>query len=276
MSIVKQEADYQHSDTAGIDLNEKGRFLYKIIKGAWGIKMKLNERYTAVDVETTGLNPESDMIIEIGAVRYVDGEAFERFEEFINPGTKIPQKIIELTGITDDMVADARKENDVIRDFIKFLGDDIILGHNIMFDFSFLKTAASRQGLKFEKKGIDTLSLCAFFHKGIPSRSLYSMRTLYGICSKNSHRAFSDASASAQLYELLKEKHYKQYPEIFKESNLFYKVKKHEVITEKQKKYLSALLAGHKINYAEDISLLSKSDASRMIDKILSEHGRLF
>lgn len=236
--------------------------------------MMVINRYVAVDVETTGLDFIKDVIIEIGALRYENGKVTERFEEFINPGIKLPKKIIQLTNITDDMLLNARNEESVIKDFIDFLGNDILLGHNIIFDYSFLKTAASRYQLGFEKEGIDTLALCGFFHSQMPSKSLESMRILYGISDLNSHRAYYDALASAQIYEKLKEKNYDKYPERFISHQLFYKVKKYEKITDKQKKYLSALLQGHNITYSGDIASLSKSEASRFIDKIISKHGR--
>lgn len=233
------------------------------------------DRYIAVDVETTGLNPAWDRLIEIGAVRYENGQAVSKFEEFIYPGTNLPERIIEITNITDDMLKDARSEADVINDFIDFIGDDVILGHNIMFDYSFLKTAAVRYKIGFEKKGIDTFGLCAFFHRGMPSKSLGSMRKLYGISDVNSHRAYYDADAAAKLYEALKVKYYDIDTDRFSPKHLYYKVKKQELITDKQRKYLKALIAGHKMSYKEDIDALTKSDASRLIDKILTEQGKV-
>lgn len=233
------------------------------------------DRYTALDVETTGLNPAWDRIIEIGAVRYEGGRAVSKFEEFIYPGIRLPEKIIQITNITDSMLKDARSEEEVMSDFISFIGDDVILGHNIMFDYSFLKTAAEKHGMKFDKKGIDTLGLCSFFHRGVPSKSLGSMRMLYGLDSTNSHRAYYDAEAAAQLFEALKVKYYSSAPDRFKACHLEYKVKKQEKITDKQKNYLQALLIKHRIELQEDVDALTKSEASRLIDKIISEQGRI-
>lgn len=108
--------------------------------------------YIAFDVETTGLNPVQDEIIEIGALKVREGRVAERFIEFIRPSSSISSFVSELTGITDAMVAEARPRKDVIRDFLAFCEDDVLVGHNISFDYSFVKTDAAASGMDFEKK----------------------------------------------------------------------------------------------------------------------------
>ena len=125
--------------------------------------------YIAFDVETTGLNPQINEIIEIGALKVRDGHVAERFMEFICPKERISDTITNLTGITNEMVADARSGSEVISDFLKFCEDDVLIGHNVGFDYSFMKTGASRCGLSFEKSGIDTLKIAQTALASLPS-----------------------------------------------------------------------------------------------------------
>ena len=94
--------------------------------------------YIAFDLETTGLR-DTDQIIEIGALKVKDGKVVERFMEFVKPDTKISPLITNITGISNDMVANARKTEDIIRDFVDFCEDFVLVGHNIMFDYKFCK-----------------------------------------------------------------------------------------------------------------------------------------
>ena len=113
--------------------------------------------YIAFDVETTGLNPRENEIIEIGALKVRNGKVAERFMEFIRPQAPISPAITGLTGITNEMVEGARPRCQVVPDFLDFCGDDVLIGHNVTFDYSFMKCSAAADGLPFEKMGIDTL-----------------------------------------------------------------------------------------------------------------------
>ena len=95
--------------------------------------------YIAFDVETTGLNPLENEIIEIGALKVRDGKVAERFMEFIRPTVSISPAITSLTGITNEMVSDARPRCQVVSDFLDFCEEDVLIGHNVSFDYSFMK-----------------------------------------------------------------------------------------------------------------------------------------
>ena len=238
----------------------------------------MKRSYIAVDIETTGLRPDEDAIIEIGAVKYEDGVVVDTYTSFINPGVRLPNHIVKLTGITDEMLKDARKIEEVLPEFLEFFDSDFILGHNIKFDFSFLKTAAMRIGHKFEKHGIDTLRLAKLMHPELSSRTLEAMCKEYNIKRENKHRAYDDAKAAAELYEELLKKciiNKNQYDEQFEPVALIYKPKKQEPMTAKQKKYLLDLMEYHKINDTIDFEVLTKSSASKLIDGIISEYGML-
>ena len=238
----------------------------------------MKRSYIAVDIETTGLRPEEDAIIENGAVKYVYGEVIDTYTSCINPGVSLPTHIVKLTGITDEMLKDAKNIDEVLPEFLEFFDSDLILGHNIKFDFSFLKTAAMRLGHRFEKKGIDTLRLAKLMHPELSSRTLEAMCKEYKIQREHKHRAYDDAKAAAELYEELIKKcitDKKQYDEQFEPVVLNYKPKKQEPMTAKQKKYLLDLIEYHKISDTIDFHELTKSSASKLIDGIIFQYGML-
>ena len=118
--------------------------------------------YTALDLETTGLNPKYDKIIEVGAVKVRNGEIIDRFQQLVCPGIALPEKITGLTGITQEELLEAKGSETVIPQLLDFLEDDVILGHSVMFDYSFLKKAAVNQNLWRPEQshlGLDTLRL---------------------------------------------------------------------------------------------------------------------
>ena len=232
--------------------------------------------YVCVDIETSGVRVKWDKIIEIGAVKVRDGKAVDTFSELINPGLKLSPYITELTGITDEMLKDKPFIEEVLPRFIEFTGDDVIMGHNIMFDYSFLKQNAINQKLKFDKMGIDTLKIARKTLKGLESRGLEYLCNYYGIADENHHRAFNDASVTSKLYLILLEQFGTDWQEVFKPYEFSYKVKKMQPITDRQKKYLKDLMNYHNIMIDFDLDSLSKNEASRKIDKILSEKGRIF
>ena len=159
--------------------------------------------YIAFDVETTGLNPAENEIIEIGALKVREGKVAERFMELVRPLSPVSPSITALTGITNQMVSSARSRHDVISDFLAFCGEDVLIGHNVSFDYSFVKTSAAAEGLPFEKSGIDTLKIAQKVHKDLESRSLESLCRYYHIENRSAHRAYHDALATAKLYQTL-------------------------------------------------------------------------
>lgn len=233
------------------------------------------DTFVSFDIETTGLIPTRDKIIEIGAIKVVNGKAVSGFKRFVNPKLSLPKKIIELTGINDSMLKDADEIEVVIREFLDYLEGYVILGHNILFDYSFIKVNAAKEKLEFDKEALDTLVLSRKLHKELESKTLTNMCKHYKIENKNAHRAFDDAKATAQLYFKLCEIFYKSENELFLPKRLIYKVKNDEPITNSQKNYLNDLIKYHKIENSHSISKLTKSEASKIIDKIIFEKGRI-
>ncbi|WP_058486661.1 3'-5' exonuclease [Defluviitalea phaphyphila] len=223
------------------------------------------------DLETTGCNPVSDHIIEIGAIKIKDGKISSKYHQMVNPNVPIPNFITEITGITNDMVQEYPSIEKVLPEFLSFCDTDYILGHNISFDYRFIKAKCVKLGYSFNKKAFDTLSIAKKFLSNLPSRSLGALCQHYGIDLKNAHRAIHDAEATYKLFKYLKRDFYDLDQSAFKAKNMAWKPPKQEMITQKQKKYLLSLIRMYKIELDKDIDTLTKSEASRLIDRILTE-----
>ena len=232
--------------------------------------------YVCVDIETSGIRAKWDKIIEIGAVKVRDGEVVDTFSQLIYPGIKVSSFITQLTGITDKMLEGKPNISEVMPRFVEFAQDDYLLGHNIMFDYSFLKQSAMNLNLAFEKSGMDTLKIARKTLPNLESRALDYLCSYFGIPDEHHHRALNDAQVTSRLYLILMEQFGRELPELFEAHPLNYRVKKMQPITERQKQYLKALISRHHLVADFDIETLTKSEASKKIDKILSVYGRIF
>lgn len=249
--------------------------------------MKIPMNYVAFDIETTGLNPKYDKIIEIGAVRVRDGEPVDTFSTFVNPAKSLPAQIVELTGIHDADVADAPYIDEILDTFFAFVGDDALLGHNILFDYSFVKKAAVNQRKPFEKLGIDTLRIAKRFLGDLESRQLGFLCGYYHI-ALDAHRALNDAAAAHELYRILAREYSGVEGELFQPRPLVYTVKKESPATRKQIELLMKLVVQYQLpcagtvlgpvaNVTEesvDLNKVTKNEASRLIDKLLASVRR--
>lgn len=229
--------------------------------------------YVAFDLETTGLSVEENCIIEFGALKVRDGAVADRFMTFVKPEEEITERITEITGITNAMTEDAPPIEQVMKAFVDFCGDDVLIGHNLLFDFSFAKKYAGRCGYSFEKKGIDTLKIARTVCTGVVSKSLGSLCDYYGIVNDQAHRAYHDALATAKLYQTLAHYYENGHEALFAPSPLIYKEKKVQPATPKQKAYLKELIKYHKIDFNEDMDAMTRSQMSKAIDKIILNHG---
>lgn len=232
------------------------------------------DTYVVVDLETTGLQPSRDRILEIGAVKVVNGNVVDTFCTFVDPRMVIPERIQQLTGITQDMVEGQISAEQAIADFLRFSDGMILMGHNLLFDYSFLKHQAAKQKFVFEKDGIDTLKIARKILPELESRSLTSLCEYFHIENGHAHRAYHDALATHMVYEKMKSLE-KAEQKIFEPYTLVYKVKKQSPITDSQKAYLNDLVKYHRIKLDVVIDSLTKSEASRKIDTIISEYGRI-
>ncbi|WP_278814732.1 3'-5' exonuclease [Hungatella hathewayi] len=231
--------------------------------------------YVAVDLETTGLDPKRDKIIEIGAVRIEAGEITAEFESFVNPYRMLEAKTRTLTGIRDQDVVHAPGIEEVLPVFLNFAGELPLLGHRIIFDYSFLKRAAVNQGESFSRAGIDTLTLARLFMPAEERKNLKAACGWFGIDQRETHRAMADAVAAHQLYQAMKKRYGKEHPDAFSEKNLIYKVKKEQPASKRQKEHLQDLIKYHKIGLTVQIDHLTRNEISRITDKIIAQYGRI-
>lgn len=156
-----------------------------------------DKEYVVVDIETTGTDVTSDKITEIGAVRIVNGVIVESFQTLIDPEVKLSQKIIELTGITDEMLVGKPKIADAYPDFFKFLGDSVFVAHNADFDYRFLRNAGKDLGYYLENDYLDTLVISRKLLPSLPNHKLNTVCGYFNIEFRH-HRALSDAFATAE------------------------------------------------------------------------------
>lgn len=231
--------------------------------------------YVCFDLETTGLSPEKDEIIEIGAVKVVEGKVVDRFMRFVKPNTSISEMVTSLTGITNEMVADAGPTDRIIFDFLQFCEDYPVLGHNLMFDYRFMKRYAQKYYMDFQKEGLDTLKIARKVLPELPSRSLESLCDHYQIVNASAHRAYHDALATAKVYQTLKHYFGREQEALFVPEVLQVKQKKVQPATNRQKEYLNELVKYHKISMNNDLETLTRSEASRLIDRIILKHGQM-
>lgn len=233
--------------------------------------------FTALDIETTGLNPKTEKIIEVGAVKVRQGKVVARFERLVSPGRALEERITRLTGITDAMLQDAPLPEEVIPRLLAFIGEDCILGHSVLFDYSFVKKAAVNLQLVeypfFHAVGIDTLKIARCLLPELESRSLPFLCQYYQI-PHTAHRAVEDAQATVLLYDKLME----SFPDkeaVFQSFPLLYQVKKEAPAGDRQKERLYKLIKKHKLVIDYEIDRLTKNEVSRLTDNIISKYGRL-
>ena len=223
--------------------------------------------YIAIDLETTGIRLSKDKIIEVGLLKVKDSHIIDTFSCVINPDMQVDDKILELTKISENELRNAKRIYEVINHIVDFCEDYVLLGHNTIFDYSFVKKEANRVGLEFEKRGIDTYKLCKKVLPENVRKNLTDACSYFGIERKNSHRAFSDAFYTHVLFhEIIKNfKTLEISPEAMK-----VKIKKFVPIRKRTKEDLQKLLNCHRIGCKVNIDLLSESEAKRMMDKIKS------
>ena len=159
-----------------------------------------NDEFVIFDIETTGFSAINDKIIEIGAVKIKNREIIDTFSEFVYPKCRIPYKITELTGITDEMVKDAEPIEEVLPKFMEFINGSAVVAHNAAFDTGFIKKNCRDIGLDFESTIIDTVPLARFLYPELKRVKLNLVAKHLGVSLENHHRAVDDAKATADIY----------------------------------------------------------------------------
>ncbi|MCR5197116.1 MAG: PolC-type DNA polymerase III [Pseudobutyrivibrio sp.] len=166
----------------------------------------LDDEYVVFDIETTGFNPKSCKIIEIGAVKIVNGEVVDRFSEFINPQVPIPYRITELTDIRDDMVVDAPTIDVILPRFMEFCKGSVLVAHNAGFDTSFIKYNCKQLGLIYDYTHVDTIEVARYLHPNMARFNLDAVCKAENVVNEHHHRAVADAEVTAKIFEKFIEK----------------------------------------------------------------------
>ncbi len=184
-----------------------------------------NVCFTVVDIETTGLSKTSDRITEVAAVKLYKGKIIDEFHSLVNPEKHIPSFITRLTGIDDKMVKDSPTINPVIKNFIDFLEDDIIVAHNATFDYGFLSyNAYLHHNVQLWNKKVCTRKLANRLIPQLPSKKLACLCEHFSIENDQAHRAMSDVKATTEIFlrflQMLKENNISKFEDVYKLQNM--------------------------------------------------------
>ncbi|WP_312699064.1 PolC-type DNA polymerase III [Sedimentibacter sp.] len=163
--------------------------------------INIDSEFVVFDIETTGLSPITDDIIEIGAVKVANRRVIDSFSTFVHVHRSLPAKIIELTSITDDMLQGQPEITSVLPEFFNFVGDSVLVAHNASFDVSFIKNKTIKYlDKQCDPPVLDTLELSKALIKDVKNHKLNTLTKKLGINLENHHRAVDDANATAQLF----------------------------------------------------------------------------
>ena len=159
--------------------------------------------YNILDFETTGLSAEYDRVIEVGVVKAKNYKVIDTFQEFINPGRRIPSVITSLTGITNDMVKNADRSSKVMPRLNSFVGDEFIVAHNASFDSRFYKAEMNRARIYPKNEFLCSLLLARRVFQNLDSHKLSVLCNYLGFTNKASHRALGDARATHKVFKAI-------------------------------------------------------------------------
>ena len=181
-------------------------------------KQDINTTYCVLDLETTGFSFRTEKITEVGIMKIKNGEILDKFSCFVNPEKPIPERVIEVTNITDDMVKDAETIDKVMPKILEFVGDSVLVAHNADFDIGFLKYNAKQLGLTLDNTYIDTLRLSKDLFPDFKKYKLGLIAEKLGIKVEVAHRALDDVDTTVKVFnimlDMLKEKGAKTVDEI--------------------------------------------------------------
>lgn len=186
-----------------------GNFLGNIPKNERNEKglslLECRKDYIVIDIETTGLDPTYDDIIEIAALRIENNKIISKFQSLINPGYEIPDFITSLTGITNEMIKDSPSIDKILSDYLSFISDSIIIGHNVNFDINFIYDNNVKYfGNTFSNNYIDTMRLSRRLFPEERHHRLVDLKNRFNLSSDSAHRALDDTMLTQQCYQFMK------------------------------------------------------------------------
>lgn len=230
--------------------------------------------YIAVDLEMTGLNPKTDRILEIGAVKVLGKQPAGVFSRLVCPGRKLDENIVALTGITDELAAEGECPDDAVTAFLEFAGELPWVGHNVIFDYGFIRQWEINHRIARRCYAVDTLKIARKCLAGLEYRTLDYLCGYYRIERKACHRALEDAKATQALYEILEREFLEKEPGLFAKKELQYKAKRQTPATPRQIGDLNRLLNRFRIVPPVPPAQMTRSEASRLTDRILRTYGK--
>lgn len=242
-----------------IDRIEKGKSIIDLL-----------DNYIIFDIETTGLDSSYDEIIEIGAIRIENNKIVNKFQSLVKPNRVIDDYISELTGITNDMLIDAPLIEDVLPQFIEFVGNEILIGHNVNFDINFVYDNLYRNNYKvLTNDFIDTMRLSRKLLSELSHHRLTDLAEYFNIDYSNNHRALKDCEITLSVYEKLKLLAIEKYKNLDSFKNAFkknsYAIKAKDITTTKTEFDIDNLFYGKYVAITGTLEKLKRQDAMQII-----------
>ena len=189
MKILYGVEAYLAPDKNAIVTNSKGQ--------------EIDTTYCVLDLETTGFSATTEKITEVGIMKIKEGEVIDQFSCFVNPEKHIPQRVTEVTNITDDMVKDAETIEQVFPKILKFIEGSVLVAHNAPFDMGFLKQNAKNLGYQFDYTYLDTLSLAKDLFPDYKKYKLGKIAENLGIKVEVAHRALDDVDTTVKVFHVM-------------------------------------------------------------------------
>ncbi len=215
----------------------------------------LRDAFVVFDLETTGFSATRNRIIEIGAVKVVDGKIADRFSTFVNPKVPIPPRITEVTSIDDSMVQDAPEIDVVLPEFLEFCKDCVLVAHNADFDYRFLCKKSEELGIDIHFTVVDTVGIARVLFPHLARYTLDNVAKVLKISLVNHHRAVEDAEATAEIFEKLIQ--LLEAEGVFDLDALFELTHSHPSIIKKKPSYHTIILAKNEVGRVNLYRLVS-------------------
>ena len=191
MKVIYGVEAYLVPDGSPVVVNDKGQ--------------SIDTKYCVLDLETTGLSAKTEKITEIGIMKIQNGEVIDKFAEFVNPEKHIPQRVQEVTNITDEMVKDSPKIEELFPKVLEFIKGSVLVAHNATFDIGFLKNVAKDLGYEFDYTYVDTLPLSRKIYPELKKHKLGKIAEHLGIKVEVAHRALDDVDTTVKVLRFMME-----------------------------------------------------------------------
>lgn len=246
-------------DIKKVDRVDKGKSIIDLL-----------DSYIIFDIETTGLDSSYDEIIEIGAIRIENNKVVSQFQSLVKPNRQVNDYITELTGITNDMLIDAPKIKEVLPQFMEFVGNEILIGHNVNFDINFIYDNLYRNNYKvLTNDFIDTMRLARKLLPELSHHRLIDIAEYFNVDYSNNHRSLRDCEITLSIYEKLKLLAIEKYGELDSFKNAF---KKHtsatrakDIVTTNTEFDIDNLFYGKYVAITGTLEKLQRKDAMQII-----------